>query len=409
MSQNVEPLKHPKVLRDSVHNLITLEGEEGALILGLLDRPEFQRLRRVRQTGLSFLTYPCAEHSRWVHSLGVCHITRRMLDALRDRHGQASQEYEELSSLRREILVASLLHDVGHGPFSHLFEKALEGPLNPPAGYPRDHEDWSQRIISERFQTFLEANDVKVEVVTDLIDKKNRQHLLAKDFISSQLDADRMDYLLRDSQAAGAKYGEYDLEWLLHSLRIGKVRVKGQQEGVWRLCFDSRKAVPAVEEYIQARAFMYEQVYIHKTTRAYEAMFKNILGLASHLCGGDPARVPRPCPPALAKMLAGQPVSTDEYLSLDDFRVWGTLLDWSVPPEGADALLRLLCAKCARLVNRQKPYKKIELDSREKQDKAVELMTSLRGSPLAFSCHRDAFRDIAYRNVFYRKSQDERE
>jgi HD superfamily phosphohydrolase len=80
MSHKVEPLIHPKVLRDPVHNLITLEGEEGALVLCLMDRPEFQRLRRIRQMGLSFLTYPSAEHSRWVHSVGVCHIARRMLD-----------------------------------------------------------------------------------------------------------------------------------------------------------------------------------------------------------------------------------------------------------------------------------------------------------------------------------------
>jgi HD superfamily phosphohydrolase len=329
---------------------------------------------------------------------------------LRDRHGLESKEYEELKDLRREILVAALLHDVGHGPFSHLFEKAFKAPTNPPADYPKDHEDWSQRIIRERFAPYLADNRVDVDVVTRLIDKRNRQHLLAKDFISSQLDADRMDYLLRDSRAAGAKYGEYDLEWLLHSLRIGKVSVKGQADAVWRLCFDSRKAVHAVEEYIQAREFMYIQVYIHKTTRAYEALFKNILGLAGQICADDPAKAPQPCPPALAKLLAGQPVDTDEYLSLDDFRLWTTLIDWSrASTEGADPRLQVLRQKCAQLVERQQPYKVIDLESRDKQDRALELITSLKGTDLAFSCHRDAFRDVAYRNVFYRKGQDEQE
>jgi HD superfamily phosphohydrolase len=408
-SSKVGPLERPKVLRDPVHNLITLDGEEGALILGLLDRPEFQRLRRIRQMGLSFLTYPSAEHSRWVHSVGVYHIARRMLDVLRERHGSDSTEYQELKTMRREILVAALLHDIGHGPFSHLFEKAIKGPVGAPTGYPSKHEQWSQRIISERLGQFLQDNDVRVNLVSSLLDEKDRRYLLAKDFISSQLDADRMDYLLRDSKAVGAKYGEYDLEWLLHSVRIGKVQVRGQPQAVLRLCFDSRKAVHVVEEYIQAREFMYLQVYIHKTTRAYEALFKNILALAQRICDGDPAKAPQPCPLALAKMLARQPVSTDEYLSLDDFRIWTMLIDWSHPVESDSGDLARLRGKCVQLVNRQQPYKVIGLKSREMQDEALELITSLEGTPLGFSCHRDAFRDIAYRNVFYRKNPEDPE
>lgn len=145
----------PEVIRDSVHNLIPLTGEEGAMIAELIDRPEFQRLRRIRQLGLGFLTYPGAEHSRWVHSLGVCHVARRMLDALRTRHGDGSAEYTELASLRKEILAAGLLHDVGHGPFSHVFERAIPPVTNPPNGYPKDHEDWSLRIVGERFNAAL--------------------------------------------------------------------------------------------------------------------------------------------------------------------------------------------------------------------------------------------------------------
>ncbi len=401
----VEPLKQSKVLRDPVHNLITLEGEEGALILGLMDLPEFQRLRRIRQMGHSSQTFPGAEHSRWVHCVGAYHVALRMLGALRDRHGAGSPEYQQLKSLRREILVAALLHDVGHGPFSHLFEMALKPPSTAPGDYPKNHEEWSQRIIRERFGPYLKKNGVRVENVIGLIDKKNRENLLAKDFISSQLDADRMDYLLRDSLAAGPRYGEYDLEWLLHCLRIGKVSVRGQEKGVWRLCFDSRKAIHVVEEYIQAREFMYIQVYIHKTTRAFEAMFFNILGLAAAICAGDPDKVPQPCPPALAKMLARRPVTTGEYLSLDDFRMWTTLIDWSRAEHWRENPLMRLRDKCSQLVNRQQPYKMIELDHREKQDKALQLTTKLEGNSLAFSCSRDAFTDVAYRNIFYRKSK----
>jgi HD superfamily phosphohydrolase len=398
-----------KVLRDPVHNLIPLSGDEGKLLVELIDRPEFQRLRRIRQLGLGSLAYPGAEHSRWTHSVGVCHVARRMLDALRERHGQYSDEYRELADLQQEILVAALLHDLGHGPFSHVFERAIPRVDRAPEDYPADHEGWSERIIRERFGPLLTGHSIRVDVVTGLINKKKRQHLLAKDFISSQLDADRMDYLLRDGRATGAKYGEFDLEWLLHSLRIGKVSVRGQSEGVWRLCFDGNKAIHVIEEYIQAREFMYVQVYIHKTVRAYEALLKNILGLAASISKGNPDSVPRPCPPALAKMLAGQTVDVQEYLSLDDFRLWMTLIDWSTAGSGNDARLDRLAQMCRKLVHREQPYKYIDLDNEDKRMKAVEYVTRLQGEPLEFSVGLDIFTDLAYRNARYRKSKEDEE
>jgi len=396
----------PEVIRDPVHNLIPLTGAEGAMIAELIDRPEFQRLRRIRQLGLGFFTYPGAEHSRWVHSLGVCHVARRMLDALRTRHGDGSPEYVELASLRKEILAAALMHDVGHGPFSHVFERAIPSALNPPNDYPKDHEDWSLRIIRERFDAVLHRHNVNPDVVVGLIDKTNRQHLLAKDFISSQLDADRIDYLLRDSRATGTRYGDFDLDWLLHSLRVGKVRVKGRTDEVPRLCFSSRKAIHVIEEYIQAREFMYVQVYVHKTTRAYEALLTNILGLAAAIVDGDLSKVPTACPEPLARMLAKQTVNTEEYLSLDDFRLWCCLVDWAKRDADNDQRLRRLAAMCRRLVNREQPYQTIDLSGRDQQDKALELVTQLRGTDRQFSCCRDAFTDLAYRNALYRKSKE---
>jgi len=218
-----------------------------------------------------------------------------------------------------------------------------------------------------------------------------------------------MDYLLRDSRATGPKYGEFDLEWLLHSLRIGKAEVRGQTGGVARLCFDSGKAIHVVEEYIQAREFMYVQVYMHKTTRAYEALLTNIFGLAAEICGGHPDKAPPPCPPAFAKMLAGHAVNTNEYLSLDDFRLWTTFIDWSHLSADGNHRIAMLARKCRQLVNREQPYKFIELDNREKQDRALALMTSLKGEALEFSCLRDAFTDLAYRNARYRTSKEHEE
>lgn len=398
----------PEVIRDPVHNLISLSGKEGEMIAELIDRPEFQRLRRIRQLGLGFLAYPGAEHSRWIHSLGVYHVARRMMDALKARYGENSEEYQELNEHRKAILAAALLHDIGHGPFSHVFERAMRQPQNPQADYPENHEGWSIHIIRDRLSEILRGHDVDVEIVAGLIDKKNRHHLLAKDFISSQLDADRIDYLLRDSLATGTKYGDFDLDWLLHSLRIGKVGARGQPTGVQRLCFNL-KAIHVIEEYIQAREFMYTQVYVHKTTRAYEAALENILGLAASIADGEISQVPSPCPDALRKMLAGQAVETEEYLSLDDFRLWCTFTDWSRLDNASDAHIRRLAVMCRKLINREQPYKAIELDRRQKQDDALALVTDVRNTDLEFSCRRDAFVDLAYRNVLFRKRKESEE
>ena len=395
-----------KVVRDPVHNLIRLTGDDGELVLTLMDRPEFQRLRRVRQLGLAFFTYPGAEHSRWAHSFGVCHIASRMIKRLLEHYGD-SVPGVEIVKRRREIIAAALLHDLGHGPFSHVFERAVPPAMEPPKGYPTSHEGWSERIINDCFREDLKRFGVDTDVVIGLINKKSRSNLLAKDLISSQLDADRMDYLLRDSRATGARYGEFDLEWLLHSLRIGKVPIQGQADGVHRLCFHAGKAIHVVEEYIQAREFMYVQVYVHKTTRAFEAMLTSIFGLAAAITDGSVARAPAPCPPALAKILARQAVSTEEYLSLDDFRLWCTLADWAVISDGGDELKRMLGSKCRRLVNRDQPYKTLELRDDAKREKSIELVTELRQTPQRHSIVRDSFQDLAYRNVFYRKSPED--
>jgi len=151
---------------------------------------------------------------------------------------------------------------------------------------------------------------------------------------------------------------------------------------------------------------MYSQVYIHKTTRAYEALLTNILRLAADIVDGNPDMAPAPCPPALARMLAGQEVSVDEYLALDDFRLWITFIEWSQLQSRNNDHLARLSRMCDKLVNRKQPYKFVELDSREKQDKALELISSLKGSCLRFSCARDAFTDLAYRNARYRKSKE---
>jgi HD superfamily phosphohydrolase len=395
----VEPLDHPKVFRDPVHDLIVLEkGDEGGLLKRLIDSPEFQRLRRIRQLGLSCLVYPGAEHSRFTHSLGTYYVAKRMMEVLEERCRKRNDFQRKIRRIRKEILVAALLHDIGHGPFSHLLQAVVSA-----RGTAHKHEEWSKKIIKERFSRLLLSNNVDTSVVVDLLDDKSRKHLLAKDMISSQLDADRIDYLLRDCHATGAQYGRFDLEWLLHALRIGEV---GRQKEP-RLCFHTMKGRDVVSGFILAREAMYVSVYIHKTTRAYEAMLVNIFSLAKCLLQKHGRDILKPIPEPLAKLLIGEELNVEEYLLLDDFVVLSVLKEWA--RNGGRGLVGQLARKCHNLVHRQLPYRMIELRDSEERRRAVELKTEFRGKGREFSCHYDAFEDLAYHNIFYRKGQDEEE
>lgn len=311
--------------------------------------------------------------------------------------------------MRKQILAAALLHDVGHGPFSHVFERAAPSPNNPPDDYPKKHEGWSEKIIREKFGEVLSNHEVDPEEVVGLISKDDRSNLLAKDFISSQIDADRMDYLLRDSYCTGTGYGEFDLDWLLHSLRVGVTQIRGSDAQIPRLCFESGKAIYAVEEYIQAREFMYTQVYVHKTTRAFEALLTNIIRLASHICDDNPESAPEPCPDAFAKFLARNPLDVDDYLLFDDFRLWSVIQDWAQLNPGNDERLTLLTQMCRGLIQRGRPYRTIVLDTPDKTTHAIELRVAHRDDLSGFRFAHDTFHDLAYKNSFYRKSIDDEE
>ena len=197
-----------RVYRDSVHNIIRVDtaSAEGGLIARLIDSAEFQRLRRVRQLGLAHFAYQAAEHSRFTHSLGAFHLATRILDRLRARHSITDEQHIA-------VLVAALLHDVGHGAFSHVIEPVLNF----------HHEDYTvQAVLSgdtECGQILAYFSPTLARDVADIIRGTYRPRALAQ-LVSSQLDIDRMDYLLRDSLMTGAKYGVYDIEWIIKSIEI---------------------------------------------------------------------------------------------------------------------------------------------------------------------------------------------
>lgn len=239
-------LNEPRVLRDPVHGYIHITSP---VIWRLLDTPEFQRLRRIRQLGGVFQVYHTAEHSRFSHSLGVYEIVRRMTEEVPDIGGSLSRQ-EKLV-----VLCAVLLHDVGHGPYSHSFERLSHC----------SHEQMTMRLILEDtdIHTVLAEADPSLPAQVAAVIQGTCPNPLLCDLISSQLDADRMDYLLRDAYETGTSYGTFDLERILRCLRVKNGRLCIKESGMH-----------SVEDYIMARYHMYWQVYLHPVARAYEVMLQ---------------------------------------------------------------------------------------------------------------------------------------
>lgn len=251
-----QPLTEEKVFKDPVHNYIHVQD---TIIWRLINTKEFQRLRRIRQLGTSYLTFHGAEHSRFSHSLGVYEITRRIISQF-ERSGYKDWIPEE--SLL--TLCAALLHDLGHGPFSHSIEEAFE----------MNHEDWTCRIILEDTEITEILRDVEEDFprkVASVI-AKTYEHEIVVNLVSSPLDADRMDYLLRDAYYTGVNYGTIDIDRILRMLRPYNGRIVVKESGMH-----------AIEDYLMSRYQMYWQVYFHPVTRSSEIILRQIFRRAKEL------------------------------------------------------------------------------------------------------------------------------
>ena len=301
----------PKIIRDPVHNIVPFEDTPcDRLLLSLINTREFQRLRRIKQLGLSQLVFPVADHSRFAHSIGVMQVTRKFLDRISRLNSTCIDDGQSTV-----VLAAALLHDIGHGPFSHAFEK-VSG---------EKHEKRTLEIIAD---TSTEVNCALRGYCTDLperlklffdedLEERQREEvdILAylTQIVTSQLDADRFDYLLRDSYATGTDYGQFDLEWLLQHLHLDDNRGR---------FYLSHKALYAAEAYVFARYHMYRTVYFHKTTRSAEVMLRLLLRRYKKLLEGADSATERrdvvgDVPPATVRAFSGE-LGLDEYLTLDD-------------------------------------------------------------------------------------------
>ena len=295
-----------RIYRDSVHNIIRVPTDtaEGRLLVSLIDTAEFQRLRRIRQLGLAHFAYQAAEHSRFTHSLGAFHLATRVLARLRTNY-QINEEHQTA------VRVAALLHDIGHGPFSHVVESIF--------GF--HHEHFSIEAVlsvdTEVGRLLRKYSRDLPENVAAIIRGDFKPMALAQ-LVSSQLDVDRMDYLLRDSLMTGAKYGVYDLEWIIKSIEINE-----EADHI----YVSARGHSAVEDYLQARYYMFRQVYFHRTLRAAEAVLRSLLQRALHLFAkGD--TVWHATGTAFETVLGGKQLSLRQHLELDDADLLFHIKQW---------------------------------------------------------------------------------
>lgn len=295
-----------KIYRDSVHNIIRLntDSDEGKLLVRLIDTAEFQRLRRIKQLGLANFTYQGAEHSRFTHSLGALHLATRILFKLQNTYKISDEE-------RIAARCAALLHDIGHGAFSHVIETILNF----------HHENFTiEAVLSEQTEVGQVLNSFSktlAENIADIIKGTFRPFALSQ-LVSSQLDVDRMDYLLRDSLMTGAKYGIYDLEWIIKSLEIDEENDR---------LYVSARGIYAVEDYLQARYYMFRQVYFHRTLRSAEVVLRSILKRALQLFAeGKEVWFAEKTP--FEKILRGEKLTLAEHLQLDDSDVMFHIKQW---------------------------------------------------------------------------------
>ena len=326
-----------RIYRDSVHNIIRLRTDtsEGKLLVDLVDTPEFQRLRRIRQLGLAYFAYQAAEHSRFTHSLGALHLATRILAKL-------DNSYDLPGPAKTAVKVAALLHDIGHGPFSHVIE--------PIFGF--HHEDFTiEAVLSSETAVgrLLRKYSPRLsQDVADIIRGTFKPMALAQ-LVSSQLDVDRMDYLLRDSLMTGAKYGIFDLEWIIKSVEINEERDH---------LYVSANGTYAVEDYLQARYYMFRQVYFHRTLRSAESVLRSLLRRAVDLFKTDQEAVWFAKGTAFEKVLRGDKPDLKDHLELDDTDVVFHIKRWQ---SSSDSILADLSN---RFMNRSL-FKAFDLDMPE--------------------------------------------
>lgn len=309
-----------KAFNDPIYGFITITDD---LIFKLVEHPYFQRLRRISQLGLTNLVYSGANHSRFQHALGAMNLMVSAIAVLRSKGIEISTEEERASK------IAILLHDIGHGPFSHALESTIVRGIN--------HEQISLMVMHELNREFGGQLDLAIRIYTGKYGLKKFLHQL----VSSQLDTDRLDYLKRDSFFTGVSEGTIGSERLIKMLTVHEDQLAIEAKGIYSL-----------EKFLMARRLMYWQVYLHKTVLSAEFLLMNLLLRARQVVQ---AGKEVPCPEALHFFLSETQDSHDAdqsrwlttFAQLDDVDILSAIKAWRKHPD------RVLSSLSERLINRQ--------------------------------------------------------
>ena len=327
-----------KLVNDPVYGFIAIPDD---LIFDIIQHPYFQRLRRISQLGLTNLVYPGALHTRFHHALGAMHLMTIAIATIRRKGHEITPEEE------RGVLIAILLHDIGHGPFSHTLEYDIVNKVS--------HEDISSFFI-ERISI---AFDGKLDLAL-LIFKNNYHKKFLYQLVSSQLDMDRLDYLNRDSFYTGVSEGKIGSDRIIEMLNVHEGNLVLEEKGIY-----------SIEKFIVARRLMYWQVYLHKTVTASELMLIKIMQRAKELSTQNVELFASPAFQFFLKNAISNedfkntPIVLEQFAEMDDYDILGAVKVWQ---NHSDKILSFLCK---RLINRE--LFKIELSKEPFSEERIQL------------------------------------
>lgn len=337
MYQAFSKLKKKKIINDPIYGFISVP--EG-LIFELIEHPYFQRLRNIKQVSLTHMVYPGALHTRFQHALGAMHLMGLAMETLKGKDIEITSEEEEA------VIIAILLHDIGHGPFSHSLEHSIVEGVS--------HEYISDRIMDDLNKSFEGKLTLAIAIFRNQYPK-----LFLHQLVSSQLDTDRMDYLIRDSFYTGVTEGVISFNRIIKMLTVANNELVVEEKGIY-----------SIEKFLIARRLMYWQVYLHKTVVSAEQMLIRILHRAKQLgLEGQSLFATPPLQHFLERQVTKEsfeksPVHLATFLKLDDIDILASMKVWVGHPD------RTLSLLCRQLLSRQ--LNRVEILSNKPDDKYLE-------------------------------------